>query len=144
MIYYGLFIMIYKPSKLIYSSVHIDRVYHFIWRLFFTNTFIYVYHFWRTPGDIRIKKSRFRSLGVERGILAAALRISHNNNAKYDKARMEAWWWVFFQFIWWLGAYRGTQRGRANEIYFQRILYESLCLLLFRLDGLFSMWTKTA
>ena len=22
--------MIYKPSKLIYSSVHIDRVYHFI------------------------------------------------------------------------------------------------------------------
>ena len=25
-----LFMMIYKPSKLIYSSVHIDRVYHFI------------------------------------------------------------------------------------------------------------------
>ena len=30
MIDYGLFMMIYKPSKLIYSSVHIDRVYHFI------------------------------------------------------------------------------------------------------------------
>ena len=28
MIDYGLFMMIYKPSKLIYSSVHIDRVYH--------------------------------------------------------------------------------------------------------------------
>ena len=25
----GLFMMIDKPSKLIYSSVHIDRVYHF-------------------------------------------------------------------------------------------------------------------
>ena len=30
MIDYGLFMMIYKPSKLIYSSVHIDCVYHFI------------------------------------------------------------------------------------------------------------------
>ena len=30
MIDYGLFMMIYKPSKLICSSVHIDRVYHFI------------------------------------------------------------------------------------------------------------------
>ena len=30
MIDHGLFMMIYKPSKLIYSSVHIDRVYHFI------------------------------------------------------------------------------------------------------------------
>ena len=30
MIDYGLLMMIYKPSKLIYSSVHIDRVYHFI------------------------------------------------------------------------------------------------------------------
>ena len=30
MIDYGLFMMIYKLSKLIYSSVHIDRVYHFI------------------------------------------------------------------------------------------------------------------
>ena len=29
MIDYGLFMTIYKPSKLIYSSVHIDRVYHF-------------------------------------------------------------------------------------------------------------------
>ena len=27
---YGLFMVIYKPSKLIYISVHIDRVYHFI------------------------------------------------------------------------------------------------------------------
>ena len=30
MIDYGLFMMIYKPSKLVYSSVHIGRVYHFI------------------------------------------------------------------------------------------------------------------
>ena len=30
MIDYGLFMMIYKPSNLIYSSVHIDRVYNFI------------------------------------------------------------------------------------------------------------------
>ena len=30
MIDYGLFRMIYKPSKLIYRSVHINRVYHFI------------------------------------------------------------------------------------------------------------------
>ena len=29
MIDYRLFMMIYKPSKLIYSSVHIDRVYQF-------------------------------------------------------------------------------------------------------------------
>ena len=34
MIDYGLFRMIYKPSKLIYSSVHIDRVYHFIRKFF--------------------------------------------------------------------------------------------------------------
>ena len=26
---YGQFMMIYKPSKLVYTSVHIDRVYHF-------------------------------------------------------------------------------------------------------------------
>ena len=43
MIDYGLFMMMYKPSKLIYSSVHIDRLYHFIRRSFFTNTIIYVY-----------------------------------------------------------------------------------------------------
>ena len=30
MIDYGLFMMIYKPSKLIYSSVPIDRLYNFI------------------------------------------------------------------------------------------------------------------
>ena len=40
MIDYGLFMVVYKPSKLIYSSVHIDRVYHFIQRSFFTNTII--------------------------------------------------------------------------------------------------------
>ena len=42
MIDYGLFRMIYKPSKLIYSSVHIDRVFHFLRRSFFTITIIYV------------------------------------------------------------------------------------------------------
>ena len=35
MIDYGLFMMIYKPSKLIYSSVHIDRVYNFIYGIIF-------------------------------------------------------------------------------------------------------------
>ena len=51
MIDYGLFMMIYKPSKLIYSSVHIDRVYHFIIYTgsFYTYTIIYVGHFRRTP-----------------------------------------------------------------------------------------------
>ena len=34
MIDYGLFMMIYKTSKLIYSSVHIDRVYYFIRKFF--------------------------------------------------------------------------------------------------------------
>ena len=46
---YVLFMMIYKPSKLIYSSVHIDRLYHFIQRSFFTNTFTYVYQFLTDP-----------------------------------------------------------------------------------------------
>ena len=46
MIDYGLFRMIYKQSKLIYSSVHIDRVYHFIRKFFIP---LYVGHFWRTP-----------------------------------------------------------------------------------------------
>ena len=34
--------MIYKPSKLIYSSVHIDRVYHFI-RDHFSRIPLYTY-----------------------------------------------------------------------------------------------------
>ena len=42
MIDYGLFMMIYKPSKLIYSSVHIDRVYHFI-RDHFSRIPLYTY-----------------------------------------------------------------------------------------------------
>ena len=40
MIDYGLFMMIYKPSKLIYSSVHIDRIVYII---------LYVDHFSRIP-----------------------------------------------------------------------------------------------
>ena len=42
MIDYGLFMMIYKPSKLIYSSVHIDRVYNFI-RDHFSRIPLYTY-----------------------------------------------------------------------------------------------------
>ena len=42
MIDYGLFMMVYKPSKLIYSSVHIDRVYHFI-RDHFSRIPLYTY-----------------------------------------------------------------------------------------------------
>ena len=42
MIDYGLFMMIYKPSKLIYSSVHINRVYHFI-RGHFSRIPLYTY-----------------------------------------------------------------------------------------------------
>ena len=37
-----LFMMIYKPSKLMYSSVHIDRIYHFI-RDHFSRIPLYTY-----------------------------------------------------------------------------------------------------
>ena len=48
MIDYGLFMMIYKPSKLIYSSVHIDLVYHFI-RDHFSRIPIYTYISFNRP-----------------------------------------------------------------------------------------------
>ena len=50
MIDYGLFMMIYKPSKLIYSSVHIDRVYHFI-RDHFSRIPLYTYISFNGPDD---------------------------------------------------------------------------------------------
>ena len=50
MIDYGLFMMIYKPSKLIYSSVHIDRVYHFI-RDHFSRIPLYTYISFNGPRE---------------------------------------------------------------------------------------------
>ena len=51
MIDYGLFMMIYKQSKLIYSSVHIDRVYHFI-RDHFSRVPLYTYISFNGPPEI--------------------------------------------------------------------------------------------
>ena len=63
MIDYGPFMMIYKPSKLIYSSVHIDRVYHFI-RDYFSRIPLYTYISFNGPSQSqagRIQPIRFDS-----------------------------------------------------------------------------------
>ena len=49
--------MIYKPSKLVYSSVHIDRVYHFI-RDHFSRIPLHTYTSFHGPGKMCIKSLR--------------------------------------------------------------------------------------
>ena len=51
MIDYGLFMMINKPSKLIYSSVHIDREYHFV-RDHFSRIPLYTYISFNGPDRV--------------------------------------------------------------------------------------------
>ena len=78
MIDYGLFMMIYKPAKLIYSSVHIDRVYHFI-RDHFSRIPFYPHisfngpPYWCTRTD-RFKRNRFLAPSRRRRGVHAALQ----------------------------------------------------------------------
>ena len=55
MIDYGLFMMIYKPSKLLYSSVHINRVYHFI-RDHFSRIPLFTYISFNGPNPLAIRR----------------------------------------------------------------------------------------
>ena len=57
--------MIYKPSKLIYSSVHIDRVYHFI-RDHFPRIPLYTYISFNGPGAI---KNDIRRVSVQNDLI---------------------------------------------------------------------------
>ena len=72
MIDYGLFRMIYKPSKSIYSSVHIERVYHFI-RDHFSRIPLYTYISFNGPLQIH-------NLALSLGRLKAILDDKHLYN----------------------------------------------------------------
>ena len=79
----GLFMMIYKPSKLIYSSVHIDRVYHFM-RYHFSRIPLYTYISLNGP---REKDERTRNIW--------AIKNDRFSRAKY------AWLYRCACYIWW-------------------------------------------
>ena len=68
----GLFMMIYKPSKLIYSSVHIDRVYHLI-RDHFTRIPLYTQVISDGPTFFLDQNLAYFSLGRKRGLLPFSL-----------------------------------------------------------------------
>ena len=82
MIDYGLFMMTYKPSKLIYSSVHIDRVYIILYGDHFSriplytvisfngpcfelkkHMFVFVYYFFQRQIDLKRSQRDWRDTG---------------------------------------------------------------------------------